>query len=100
VAPWGGAGVRSRAWPWSAGLALTGVLAERDFFDDFRLYRPHMLLGVGPPLLTLFALACSRRIAPLLGRAAPGLPVAAQTFRIAVEIVLWRLAVAGAARSW
>jgi hypothetical protein len=46
-------------------------------------------------LLTLLALTFSRRIAPLLAALPPAWPVAAQTFRIPVEIVLWRLAVAG-----
>ena len=57
---------------------------------------PRMLLGVGLPLLTLLALTFSRRVAPLLAALPPAWPVAAQTFRILVEIVLWRLAVAGA----
>ncbi|HEX4996330.1 MAG TPA: hypothetical protein VFX87_15205 [Methylomirabilota bacterium] len=77
-------------------LALTGVLAERGFFEDFQSMPPRMLLGVGLPLLTLLALTFSRRVAPLLAALPPAWPVAAQTFRILVEIVLWRLAVAGA----
>jgi len=85
------AGVALVGW-----LALTGVLAERGFFEDFRSMPPRMLLGVGPALLALFALTFSRRIAPLLAALPPAWPVAAQSFRIAVEIVLWRLAVAGA----
>jgi hypothetical protein len=55
-----------------------------------------MLLGVGLPLLTLLALTFSRRVAPLLAAVPPAWLVAAQTFRIPVEIVLWQLAVAGA----
>ena len=54
-----------------------------------------MLLAIGFPLLTLLALAFSRRVAPLLDALPPAWPVAAQAFRIAVEIVLWQLAVAG-----
>jgi hypothetical protein len=85
------AGVALVGW-----LALTGMLAERGFFEDFRSMPPRMLLGVGPALLALFALACSRRIGPLVAALPPAWPVAAQTFRIAVEIVLWQLALAGA----
>lgn len=76
-------------------LALTGVLAERGFFDDFQSLPPRMLLALGLPLLTLLALTFSHRIAPLLAAVPPGWLVAAQTFRIPVEIVLWQLAVAG-----
>jgi hypothetical protein len=75
-------------------LALTGVLADRGAFDDFQALPPPMLLAIGFPLLTLLALAFSRRVAPLLGALPPAWPVAAQAFRIPVEIVLWRLAVA------
>ena len=85
------AGVALVGW-----LALTGVLAERGFFEDFRSMPPRMLLGVGLPLLTLLALTFSRRVAPLVAALPPAWPVAAQTFRVLVEIVLWRLAVAGA----
>jgi hypothetical protein len=76
-------------------LALTAVLAERGFFEDFQSMPPHLLLGVGPPLLTLLALTVSPRVMPLLAAVPPAWLVAAQTFRIPVEIVLWRLAVAG-----
>ena len=76
-------------------LALTAVLAERGFFEDFQSMPPHLLLGVGPPLLTLLALTVSPRVMPLLAAVPPAWLVAAQTFRIPVEIVLWRLAVTG-----
>jgi hypothetical protein len=84
------AGVALVGW-----LALTGLLAERGFFDDFQSIPPRLVLALGPPLLTLLALTFSRRIAPLLAALPPAWPVAAQTFRIPVEIVLWRLTVAG-----
>ncbi len=84
------AGVALVGW-----LALTVVLAERGFFEDFQSMPPHLLLGVGPPLLTLLALTVSPRVMPLLAAVPPVWLVAAQTFRIPVEIVLWRLAVAG-----
>lgn len=84
------AGVALVGW-----LALTAVLAERGFFEDFQSLPPHMLLGVGPPLLTLLALTVSPGVLPLLAAVPPAWLVAAQTFRIPVEIVLWRLAMAG-----
>jgi len=77
-------------------LALTGVLADRGFFDDFQSMPPRMLIAIGLPLVTLLAVAFSPRLEPLLAALPPAWPVAAQAFRIPVEIVLWRLAVAGA----
>jgi len=84
------AGVALVGW-----LALTAVLAERGFFDDFRSLPPRFLPLLGLPVLALLALTFSRRVAPLLAVLPPAWPIAAQAFRIPVEIVLWRLAVAG-----
>jgi len=78
-------------------LAFTAVLAGRGFFLDFQTVPPHLLLALVPPLLALVALTASRRLAPLLAAVPRAWPVAAQSFRIAVEIVLWQLAVAGMA---
>jgi len=96
VGPGAVRGVRIAGMALVGWLALTGMLAERGFFDDFQSIPPRLVLALGPPLLTLLALTFSRRIAPLLAALPPAWPVAAQTFRIPVEIVLWQLAVAGA----
>ena len=95
VGPGAVRGVRVAGMALVGWLALTGLFAERGFFDDFQSIPPRLVLALGPPLLTLLALTFSRRIAPLLAALPPAWPVAAQTFRIPVEIVLWRLAVAG-----
>lgn len=95
VGPGAVRGVRVAGMALVGWLALTGMLAERGFFDDFQSLPPRLVLALGLPLLTLLALTFSRRIAPLLAALPPAWPVAAQTFRIPVEIVLWRLAVAG-----
>jgi len=95
VGPGAVRGVRVAGMALVGWLALTGLLAERGFFDDFQSIPPRLVLALGLPLLTLLALTFSRRIAPLLAALPPAWPVAAQTFRIPVEIVLWRLAVAG-----
>lgn len=95
VGPGAVRGVRVAGMALVGWLALTGLLAERGFFDDFQSLPPRLVLALGLPLLTLLALTFSRRIAPLLAALPPAWPVAAQTFRIPVEIVLWRLAVAG-----
>jgi hypothetical protein len=86
------AGVAMVGW-----LALSAGLADRGFFEDFYALPPHMLLAVGPPLLAVIALAASGRLDPLLAAVPRSWPVGAQAFRIVVEIVLWRLAVAGVA---
>ena len=95
VGPGAVRGVRVAGMALVGWLALTGMLAERGFFDDFQSIPPRLVLALAPPLLTLLAVTFSRRIAPLLAALPPAWPVAAQTFRIPVEIVLWRLAVAG-----
>jgi hypothetical protein len=95
VSPRAVQGVRIAGIALAGWLALTAALAERGVFDDFRAMPPRILLAIGLPLAALVAVASSRRLAPLLAALPPAWPVAAQAFRIAVEIVLWRLAVAG-----
>jgi hypothetical protein len=57
------AGVAMGGW-----LALSAVLADRGFFEDFHALPPHMLLAVGPPLLAALALTASGRLDPRRGR--------------------------------
>jgi hypothetical protein len=95
VGPRAAQGVRIASVALVGWLALTGVLADRGAFDDFQSMPPRLLLAIGLPLVALLTLAFSRRVAPLLSAVPPAWPVAVQTFRVPVEIVLWRLAVAG-----
>jgi hypothetical protein len=88
-------GVRVAGIALGGWLALTGALAAGGVFDDFQALPPRILLAIGLPLAALIALASSRRLALLLAALPPAWPVAAQVFRVAVEIVLWQLAVAG-----
>jgi len=97
VGPGATLGVRLAGVALGGWLALTAALAERGFFEDFYALPPHMLLAVGPPLLAVLALAASARLDPLLAALPPSWPIGAQAFRVVVEIVLWRLAVAGVA---
>ena len=97
VGPGAARGVRLAGVALGGWLALTAALAGRGFFEDFYALPPHMLLAIGPPLLAVLALAASGRHDPLLAALPPSWPIAAQTFRVLVEIVLWRLAVAGVA---
>lgn len=87
-------GVRLAGLALAGWLALTAALADRGFFEDFYSLPPHMLLAVGPPLLGLLALTFAGRLDALLAALPRSWPVGAQAFRIVVEIVLWRLAVA------
>jgi len=97
VGPGATRGVRLAGVALGGWLALTAALAERGFFEDFYALPPHMLLAVGPPLLAVLALAASGRLDPPLAALPPSWPICAQAFRVVVEIVLWRLAVAGVA---
>jgi hypothetical protein len=97
VGPGATRGVRLAGVALGGWLALTAALAERGFFEDFYALPPHMLLAVGPPLLAVLALAASGRLDPLLAALPPSWPIGAQAFRVVVEIVLWRLVVAGVA---
>lgn len=97
VGPGATRGVRLAGLALAGWLALTAALAGQGFFEDFYALPPHMLLAVGPPLLALLALIFAGLLDPLLTALPPAWPVGAQAFRIVVEIVLWRLAVAGVA---
>lgn len=90
-------GVRVAGLALAGWLALTATLADRGFFDDFYSLPPHMLLAIGPPLLVVLGLTFAGRLDALLAALPRSWPVGAQTFRIVVELVLWRLAVAGVA---
>jgi len=97
VGPGAARGVRLAGLALAGWLALTATLADRGFFEDFYSLPPHMLLAIGPPLLVLLALTFTGRLDALLAALPRSWPVGAQTFRIAVELVLWRLAAAGVA---
>ena len=96
VGPGAVRGVRVAGMALVGWLALTAVLADRGFFEDFQSMPPRFLPVLALPVLTLLALTFSRRVAPLLAALPAAWPVAAQAFRVLVEIVLWRLAAAGA----
>lgn len=97
VGPGAVRGVRLAGLALAGWLALTATLAGRGFFADFYSLPPHMLLAIGPPLLVLLALSFAGRLDALLAALPRSWPVGAQAFRIVVELVLWRLAVAGVA---
>lgn len=72
-------------------LAAQALLAAKGFFRDFSGMPPRIFLLIGPVFFLLFIIAflprTSRWVAPLSQTALSGF----QSFRIAVEIVLWAL---------
>lgn len=81
----------------AAWLAFTLALAAAGFFADFRALPPRFLVLLAPALVTLVWLARARSVGRWLAAVPPAWLVWPQSFRILVEIVLWRLIVAGAA---
>jgi hypothetical protein len=78
----------------AAWLAFTGILAARGVLMDFGAVPPRLAIVVLPPVL--LALAVGFGVADgLLRSLPPRWPVAAQVFRVGVEILLWQLAGAG-----
>jgi MFS family permease len=97
-----GAGWSGRA-PVVAALGLAGWLGlfaaagVSGFFADFAAWPPRFAILLVPMLVVVIALARSRTLTPLLAATPPARLVYAQSFRIAVELVLWALVVAGVA---
>jgi len=90
---------RCRRWTWTAALglalwlALTAALALSGALRDFGARPPRVFLVIAPAFLGTLLLGLS----PWVGRAAKALPgawiVAAQSFRVPVEAILWLLVV-------
>jgi hypothetical protein len=88
---------RRRRWTWAAALglalwlALTAALALSGALRDFGARPPRVFLVIAPAFLGTLLLGLS----PWVGRAAKALPgawiVAAQSFRVPVEAILWLL---------
>jgi len=97
AAGWSGRAALVTALSLGAWLALTAALAAAGFFANFGALPPRLGLLLVVVLALLVALARSRALAPLLAATPERWLVYAQAFRIAVEFVLWRLVVAGAA---
>jgi hypothetical protein len=74
-------------------LGLTGALAAAGFFADFGGRPPRVVLAVAPALLAVAAVATW---GGGLARVPATWLVAPQAFRIVMELILWRLAVAHA----
>ena len=96
-AGWSGRAAAVTALALAGWLALTLGLAAAGFFSNFGAMPPRMLPLLVIVVAAVVVLARSRAIAPLLVAAPPSWPIYAQSFRIAVEFVLWRLVAAHAA---
>ena len=96
-AGWSGRAAAITGGGLAAWLALTLALAARGVFSDVGAMPPRMLLVLVVIVGVVVALARSRAIAPLLAATPPAWLIHTQVFRVAVEVVLWRLVVAGAA---
>src|SRR3954447_13969054 len=72
-------------------LAFTGVLAARGVLADFGAMPPRMGIVVLPPLLLALAVGFGGVADGMLRSLPPRWPVAAQVFRVGVEILLWQL---------
>jgi len=70
---------------------LTGALANRGFFTDFAALPPHLLFALLLPAIAFAIFSFTSKTLPQALRATP-LPwlIAFQTFRIVVELILWR----------
>ena len=87
----GGVAVGLLAW-----LAASGALARRGALLDWSAVPPRFAIVVLPPLLFAAALAFTPLADRVLRVTPPGWPIAAQTFRVGVEALLWLLSVHGA----
>ncbi len=96
----GGGGTRTAAvtlvcqFAW---LAVTAVLARRGFFLAFDRLPPRILVALAPPIAAVLVLTFSSATRSFLAAVPPAGLIYPQVFRIAVELVLWRLAASGAA---
>ena len=76
-------------------LALTGAIAASGFLSDFETWPPRMALVVIPALVGTVLLARSRWVTSLLPHVPIAWPIAAQAFRVLVELMLWWFFAAG-----
>ena len=79
-----------------AWLAVSAVLARRGLLLDWSAVPPPFLIVVVPPLLFVAALAFTPLADRVLRASPPAWPIAAQTFRVGVEALLWLLSAHGA----
>lgn len=92
----GGAAAAVTALAVDGWLGLTAVLAAGGLFADFSRIPPRIVLALVPPLITILWLCRSPAVGRLLDEIPAGWLMYPQAFRMLMEIILWRLFVAGA----
>jgi len=71
-------------------LLLTAVLAIGGYYTNFRYFPPRVfVLGIFPPLVLTIVLCFSKSFAKILQRVPPAWLIKIQSFRIAMELMLW-----------
>lgn len=70
-------------------LAFIGVLAHLDFFQNFQVLPPRILIAILPPVILTFILLFSKNFNNILLHTPLSWLVYFQSFRIVVEIILW-----------
>ena len=96
-AGWSGRAVGVAAVGLTVWLGVFAVAGVSGFFANFAARPPRFVALLIPMLVIVIALARARALAPLLAATPPGWLVYAQSFRIAVELLLWALVSAGVA---
>lgn len=90
---------RSRTWgvaiPLVGWLALSGLLAAFGALANFEAFPPHVAFVILPAMIAILVIAFRRDTGPLLDRVPGDALIAFQVFRVAMELILWRLARAG-----
>lgn len=72
-------------------MGLTAVLAGFNFFDDFSTVPPRFIIVILIPLVTVILISRSEIMNILLQKIQPSSLIYLQSFRIFVEIILWKL---------
>lgn len=90
---------RSRTWrvaiPLVSWLALSGLLAAFGALKDFEAMPPRVAFVIVPAMIAVLVIAYRRGTGALLDRVPGDTLIAFQIFRVAMELILWRLARAG-----
>lgn len=79
----------------AAWITLTGLLAAKGFFSDFKALPPRPALAILIPVIILLIITFSAKGKILLKSIPPHWLIAMQAFRIIVELLLWRAVVKG-----
>jgi len=78
-------------WPIIAWLCLTAAVSSSGFLLDFSATPPRIVLLIVPPFATVIYIVTRRSIIPWLDAQPLATLILPQSFRIAVELVLWML---------